>query len=284
MATPLDDLAGRCHRNYAEAFWQFLRGSPGARRQDPPGGLLVRCDLRFPISNVAFHWDPERPLAEFLAAADTFFAPNWPWRIISTAPDSEDAARLAKSHGLRPAPRDPGLRLDPIPQGPPTPGPLTVRVVTTDAEFADFGSVWCSAFRLPPWILPVALPRVPPDDPERRAVNRCLVGYADGRPVACAAVTVTEGVAGLSSIGTVPTARGRGFGTAITAHALAVGESAGATVAYLAASRMGYPVYERMGFRRTADYPTWQTPFGLFRMLRGVRSARRLARVATGRP
>ena len=51
--------------------------------------------------------------------------------------------------------------------------------------------------------------------------------------------------------------RRRGIGEAITWHAVHVGAERGALIACLQASEMGAPVYERMGFRVTAQYLTF---------------------------
>jgi len=83
---------------------------------------------------------------------------------------------------------------------------------------------------------------------------RFLVGYRDGTPIARSMVEVSGAMAGVTNVYVAPSARGRGFGTAITAAAIIAGRDLGATSARLEASTMGRPVYERMGFREVYRY------------------------------
>jgi ribosomal protein S18 acetylase RimI-like enzyme len=78
---------------------------------------------------------------------------------------------------------------------------------------------------------------------------RDWIGYLDGAPVAAAALFVGAGVAGIYNVATVPEARGRGIGRAVTAAALAEAVARGHRTAVLGASELGYPVYRRLGFR-----------------------------------
>ena len=66
--------------------------------------------------------------------------------------------------------------------------------------------------------------------------------------MACAWVLCAGGVAGIYTVGTVPEAHGRGFGTAVT-EAVRHAQGLGYRSAVLWASPAGRPVYERMGFR-----------------------------------
>lgn len=86
---------------------------------------------------------------------------------------------------------------------------------------------------------------------------RCYVGEADGE-LAATALTITLGrSAGIFNVATVPSFRGRGFGTAVTARAVADALAMGATNCWLQSSPEGYPVYRKLGFETIETWPYW---------------------------
>jgi len=72
-----------------------------------------------------------------------------------------------------------------------------------------------------------------------------FVGYVDERPVASGSGYVGERLVRVDNIATLESARGRGYGLALTAAAASVDPSKPAT---LIASDLGRGVYERLGF------------------------------------
>jgi GNAT superfamily N-acetyltransferase len=81
---------------------------------------------------------------------------------------------------------------------------------------------------------------------------RVWIARLDGVAVAASGLFVAAGVAGIYNVATVPEARGRGIGRAVTIAALAEGVARGHRTAVLGASEMGYPVYRRLGFREVS--------------------------------
>lgn len=80
-----------------------------------------------------------------------------------------------------------------------------------------------------------------------------------GEPSAAAMTMVKEGVAWIGWVATRPEARGRGLGRIATSSATRAGFALGARLASLEATRMGAPVYLRLGYREVARYRTyWQ--------------------------
>jgi ribosomal protein S18 acetylase RimI-like enzyme len=83
-----------------------------------------------------------------------------------------------------------------------------------------------------------------PDGPARYFLARL-----EGRPVATAIGVVDGNAVGIHSVTTLPDARGRGIGSAITLVALLDGRRRGARVGVLESSAMAHAMYRRLGFR-----------------------------------
>jgi hypothetical protein len=62
---------------------------------------------------------------------------------------------------------------------------------------------------------------------------------------------------GVFNVATPEAFRGRGHGGAVTQQAVLAGLSAGASVAYLQSSPMGYSVYQRLGFETVEHWQQW---------------------------
>ena len=75
-----------------------------------------------------------------------------------------------------------------------------------------------------------------------------FLATVDGAPAATSGLVLTEDVAGIYNVATLPDHRGKGLGAAITWAAAHAGAEAGRTEAILQSSKEGEPVYRRMGF------------------------------------
>jgi GNAT superfamily N-acetyltransferase len=89
---------------------------------------------------------------------------------------------------------------------------------------------------------------------------RCWVGWVDGRPVSVSAAWVTGGVVDVVWVATLPEARRRGYGEALTWQATRGLRAS--LPAILLASDDGRPVYERMGFLPLLRFTVWLHPRG----------------------
>jgi ribosomal protein S18 acetylase RimI-like enzyme len=75
-----------------------------------------------------------------------------------------------------------------------------------------------------------------------------FVGLLDGTPVATTSLMLAGDLAGVYHVATMPEARGRGLGAALTHHAMLHAREGGAERAVLQSSEMGYSVYRSLGF------------------------------------
>ncbi len=139
--------------------------------------------------------------------------------------------------------------LESMASAPTYPAGLTIEEVTDSDQFRRWCFLLGLVFGFPP--------------PALKAWRRCYeaVGYGpkrswrhflalqDGAPAATASLYFGAGVASLVNVGTAADLRGRGFGRIISAYPLALARDAGYRLGTLWASRMGIPMYRRLGFR-----------------------------------
>ncbi|HWD39920.1 MAG TPA: GNAT family N-acetyltransferase [Fimbriimonas sp.] len=78
---------------------------------------------------------------------------------------------------------------------------------------------------------------------------RNFIAYLNGEPVATSSLIVAGGEAGIYCVGTAPEARRQGIGAAVTLKAMAAAKEMGFGIIGLQSSKMGLPVYQRLGFR-----------------------------------
>jgi GNAT superfamily N-acetyltransferase len=80
-------------------------------------------------------------------------------------------------------------------------------------------------------------------------MSQAFVAYENGQAVACSLLHLGGGVAGIWQVGTIPEARRKGYGSAITYAPLLYAAQLGYKISVLIATQMGRPVYQKMGFQ-----------------------------------
>jgi GNAT superfamily N-acetyltransferase len=83
---------------------------------------------------------------------------------------------------------------------------------------------------------------------DEEAPMQFYTGYLGSTPVAASQLFLGVGVAGIYTVATLPEPRGHGFGTALTVASLRDARSRGYRWGVLQATKLGEPVYLRLGF------------------------------------
>ena len=253
-----DELIAAYDHNYFAA-WRLLAGaSEGGILEEEdgvlvaaPGGTIVWLNIVFVTQPLA---DPQGQLARAFARLDERSLP-FLLRIREGLDGASEHA--AEALGLRYTDAIPGMALAPLPAAAASPPEgLEVRPVTDAEAFGAFADIIAATFDIErDACRQVLTPRLV----EARSAHWYL-GYVAGAPVASSALITTDGVAGVHYVGTLASHRRRGFGEAMTRHAIDEGAKAGCRISTLQASEMGQPIYERMGFRTVTRYKTFVRP------------------------
>ena len=84
-----------------------------------------------------------------------------------------------------------------------------------------------------------------------------FVGRLDGRAVGTSIAIQSRTASGIVAVATLPEARRRGVGAAVSWAAVSAGVEHGHDTIVLQASPMGFPVYAAMGFRTVVPYAVY---------------------------
>jgi GNAT superfamily N-acetyltransferase len=84
------------------------------------------------------------------------------------------------------------------------------------------------------------------------------VARAGGRPVGCLIILDHEQNADVEMVAVLPEARGHGIAGKLLAHALADAAERGLETSTLIATKLGRPVYERLGYEKVGTLDMWE--------------------------
>jgi GNAT superfamily N-acetyltransferase len=140
---------------------------------------------------------------------------------------------------------------------PEMPRELSIRTLGPD-EAGVHAEVAGAGFGAPvEFFLPLLTPQVMAEEG-----IRVYVGELAGEPVVTAIGTTRDGNVGIHNVTTLPSHRRRGYGAALTAHAVTAARAHGARWAWLQSSPNAVPVYEALGFRTLERWAYWETASG----------------------
>jgi GNAT superfamily N-acetyltransferase len=207
------------------------------------------------------HAAPENPAAQIQDAINFFAARNvsvftW-WLAPAVSAVSWEPQLFAR--GLRRNANTPGMAVDlrALNEGTAAPRELAIKPVEDAATLELFAQIFLRGYGLPAEWLPdlFTLMRGFGFD----LPTRSYLAYLDAQPVATATMFLANGVAGIYNVATLPDARGRGIGAAVTRAPLLDARALGYRVGILQSSSQGFPVYQRLGFQQVCvmDHYFW---------------------------
>ena len=255
MSQPLDDLSAPARIAAIRAnqfeYFRYLGRSPQAELYDSPQLAWSLTGVPHPFLNNVFHTQlTAGNVDDVIACTLSYFTSrnvtHFSWW---TEPGSQpaDLAEHLLAHGLAYTDGGPGMAVDllALNEDVAAPRELTIGLVAdrkalqqwSDALVVGFGLLESegAAFDLYAGLgfnLPL----------------RSYVGCLNGEPVATVQLFLGAGVAGVYCVSTVPEARRRGIGAAMTLAALREARDMGYRAGILTSSSMGFSVYRRLGF------------------------------------
>lgn len=237
------------------AFWADYGRAPGAELYEGEDLVRVVTGVSEPLFNGVFraHLVPNTvnsAIATTLAHVGRREVSMYWWVGPSARP-----AQLGKHlerHGFTYAGNSPAMAVDmrTLLEGPPKiPGLVVtpvedVETLRTWARAAAIGTEFPERFHNELVALEIGVGLEP-----REHLYTRYIAYQNGVAVGTSALLLHAGVAGLFAVATIPRARGQGIGTALTLVPLLEARRRGYRVGTLQATPMGFPVYERLGFR-----------------------------------
>jgi GNAT superfamily N-acetyltransferase len=254
------DLLYVAHRSLALGEFPWLRYQRNGAREVREGVAFVRQDMPGPGANFAAALGEAPPLARIVELAGPFFnGCDGGYGVLVEGDAGHPVEAELRAAGWSVAEDEPALVLPHIPAGCPSVPDLLVRLIGDEARMRDSLAILAEAIEVPPEVLaewaPAPASLADPD-------SAMLVGYCDGRPAATAMMYRVEGTAVIAGVATVPDCRRRGFGTAITAAAVAEGAARGCTAASLRSGPMSFDLYVKMGFIPVCRHRTYHEGSG----------------------
>jgi GNAT superfamily N-acetyltransferase len=241
----------RMHRSMEAAWRAVAAGSEGGHLVEADGvvaAVVPALPGRSVFNSVLY----ERP--EDLAAARDRLARAYDeagvyaWTVWVPEADRACAELLASAgHVVDAAPRAMALDLSEL--APPDPGDLEW---SAHASLDDLKRINDAAYGDQPGTFELGI-GTPPED-----AWRLYSAYLDGRAVSVLATTDVDGDCGVWWVATLPEARGRGLAARLLHVALAEARERGMETSTLQSTKLGRPVYERVGYLDLCELGMWE--------------------------
>jgi hypothetical protein len=242
-----------------KSFEWIAEASPGGTVEHFDEMTLVKTGILSSSFNMVFALSRPNSNQNISGAVrSAFIHSRIPWELITTSETSESVQPLIQEFGLVRVNVEPGMILEPLPKViPQPPKELDIRQVNSFDEMQTLLHVGIKAFGDSTGTLLSPLARALAEG-SGSFRGGCYLGYVASEPVATSIRFSFGRSAGIYFVGTLQEFRKRGFGEAMTWRASIDGGKDGCEFGFLQASEMGFPIYEKMGYRRIVDYEIWK--------------------------
>ena len=235
-------------------FFDYFKKWPSAEVTDTPEILMAVTDIPFFLFNIIprFKLRPEKidsAIEEIIQQSKDRRAPIW-W-MLGPVSEPEVTAEHLKRFGVVHVSDGPGMGMDlsKLEESVPHPPSFSITQVEDKASLDIWNKVFTTGFEFPDFASEGWNDLVESCGFGEEAGFFFYTGWLEGKPVATSALFLSGGVAGIYNVATLPEARGKGIGTAITHAAMKEGLQRGYQTTILQSSPMGFNVYKKLGFR-----------------------------------
>jgi GNAT superfamily N-acetyltransferase len=227
--------------------------SPGARVFERPGvvAAVVPAAPERAVVNGVLYETPDELEAAYDDLAAAYAEAGAKWTVWVQQEGRERAASLlgGRGHVLDAAPAAMARRLDDAIRRPPDDA---LGDWTAEGDLREVTAINDRSYPFGTDSFSRALETLP------EGAAHLYVARRDGEPVACLMMIDSGGNSEVQMVAVVPEARGAGLAGKLLAHALADAAGRGNSTSTLIATKLGYPVYERLGFEPVGSFQMWE--------------------------
>ncbi len=239
--------------NLSDQFAILARHIPQATWRDDGEAKILITGIPSPVFNGVFRaqLDAERldaRIEDVMAVFRAIAAPMYWWTGPASRPP--DLGKHLQAHGLQHEYDFPGMAIDLLTLGDPEPpAGLTIERLGSARSLTTWCDVLTTGFAMPSLVGDAFLDAFVRSGLGEDLPWRWYLGLLEGEPVATSSLVLGAGVAGVYYVATLPEARRRGIGTAMSLRPLLDARQMGYRAGVLRSSEMGVSVYRALGFR-----------------------------------
>ena len=252
-----EDLVNAIHYNWRSSFYTLKKEPEWKWFVEPDATYFIR-DKQAPMFNRVekTNLTPETADQRISEIKSVFAASETPftWSINPDDEPKDLASNLEKAGFKRDETRSMAIEIKDL-MIPKCPEGFTVEIPKGTKEVDAWVRLMLDAYGMGSGYTDTVVKMV--HSQSRRGDYFYYTGLLYGLPVATAMTFLSDGVVGVYCVATDPSARGKGIGSYITAVSLLDAKEEGYEVSILHATRMGYPVYERLGYREICRKVTY---------------------------